>query len=106
KVEMQEGGERKERLTCFMTELPAEGWTAGPPAHKLATPPSWTNAITIENLRIPVENVIGGIGQGFKVAMGVLNHGRMGLAAGCVAGAKNALARHVTRSHARGQLTE
>jgi acyl-CoA dehydrogenase family protein 9 len=104
KVEIEDKGEKKEKVTCFMLELPAEGVTVGPPEHKLGIRASWTNAIHFENVKVPVENIIGGVGQGFKVAMGVLNHGRLGLAAGCVGGAKKALQAAVEHANERVQF--
>jgi acyl-CoA dehydrogenase family protein 9 len=106
KTEVEEKGQKKDKLTCFIVELPAEGFTAGPSEHKMGIRASWTNAITIENLKIPVENVVGGIGQGFKVAMGVLNHGRLGLAAGCVGGAKKAIEASVQHATERVQFKQ
>ena len=104
KTEVEEKGEKKEKVTCFMLELPAEGVTVGPPEHKLGIRASWTNAVHYENVKVPVENIIGGVGQGFKVAMGVLNHGRLGLAAGAVGGAKKALEASVTHATERVQF--
>jgi acyl-CoA dehydrogenase family member 9 len=104
KTEVEENGQKKDKLTCFIVELPAEGFIPGPSEHKLGIRASWTNAITIENLKIPIENVVGGIGQGFKVAMGVLNHGRLGLAAGCIGGTKKAIAASVQHATERVQF--
>lgn len=104
KTEVNEGGVKKEKVTCFALELPTDGVTAGPAEHKLGIRASWTNAVSFENVKVPIENVIGGIGQGFKVAMGVLNHGRMGLAAGCVGGAKNCIEASVTHANERKQF--
>ena len=97
-------GEKTEKVTCFAIELPTEGVTAGPPEHKLGIRASWTNAIHFDNVRVPVENVIGGEGQGFKVAMGVLNHGRMGLGAGSVGGAKKLFEAAVLHANERVQF--
>jgi acyl-CoA dehydrogenase family protein 9 len=104
KTDIEEAGVKKEKVTCFILELPAEGVTAGPAEHKLGIRASWTNAITFENVKVPVENVIGEVGHGFKVAMGVLNHGRMGLAAGCVGGAKKAIAASIQHANERVQF--
>jgi acyl-CoA dehydrogenase family member 9 len=93
-----------EKVSCFMVELPAPGVTAGPPEHKLGIRSSWTNAIHLDNVKVPVENVLGGIGQGFKVAMSVLNHGRLGLAAGCVGVARKCLEASVTHANERVQF--
>lgn len=97
-------GEKKEKVTCFILELPLEGITVGPAEHKLGIRASWTNAIHFDNVKVPVENVIGEVGHGFKVAMGVLNHGRLGLAAGCVGIAKNCLRASVEHSNERVQF--
>ncbi|MGK5085134.1 acyl-CoA dehydrogenase family protein [Bdellovibrionota bacterium FG-1] len=104
KIEVTEGGQKKEKVTCFVLELPAEGVSAGPSEHKLGIRASWTNAIFLENVKIPIENIIGGVGQGFKVAMGVLNHGRMGLGAGCVGGAKKCIEASVAHALERKQF--
>lgn len=104
KTEVEEKGEKKEKLSCFIVEAPTEGWNPGPAEHKLGIRASWTNAISLDNVKVPVGNVVGGIGQGFKVAMGVLNHGRMGLAAACVGGAKNAIKASVEHANERVQF--
>jgi acyl-CoA dehydrogenase family protein 9 len=91
KTEVQDGDQKKEKVTCFLLELPAAGVSTGPCEDKLGIRGSWTNAVYFDRVQIPSENVVGGIGQGFKVAMGVLNHGRIGLAAGGVGCAKKAL---------------
>jgi acyl-CoA dehydrogenase family protein 9 len=104
KTDAVENGQKKEKVTCFLLELPAEGVSHGPAEHKLGIRSSWTNAITFENVKIPIENAVGGVGQGFKVAMGVLNHGRMGLAAGCVGGAKKAIEAAITHANERVQF--
>ena len=104
KVELVENGEKKEKVTAFGVELPAEGVSVGAPEHKMGIRASWTNAIHFDNVKVPVENVIGGVGQGFKVAMGVLNHGRMGLGAGCVGAAKKCIEASVTHCNERKQF--
>jgi acyl-CoA dehydrogenase family protein 9 len=104
KTEVEEKGIKKDKVTCFVLELPADGVSVGTPEHKLGIRASWTNAIHFDQVKISVENVIGGIGQGFKVAMGVLNHGRLGLAAGCVGGGKNALKAAVQHANERVQF--
>lgn len=104
KTEVVEDGVKREKVTCFMLELPAEGVTVGPSEDKLGIRASWTNAIHFDKVKIPVENIIGGVGKGFKVAMGVLNHGRLGLAAGCVGNAKNCLKAAIEHSNSRVQF--
>lgn len=99
-----DGDESNEKVTCLILELPAEGVRIGPEEHKLGIRASWTNAVFFDNVKIPVENVIGGVGMGFKVAMGVLNHGRMGLAAGCVGMMRNCIKASVEHANERVQF--
>lgn len=93
-----------EKVTCFLVEMPAPGVTVGPPEHKLGIRASWTNAIHFDKVKVPVENRVGQEGQGFRVAMGVLNHGRLGLAAGCVGGAKKCIEASVAHANERVQF--
>lgn len=104
KTEVEERGTKKEKVSCFIVELPTEGVTVGSPEHKLGIRASWTNAVHFDQVRVPVENVVGGIGQGFKVAMGVLNHGRLGLAAGAIGGSKKALEAAIAHANERVQF--
>jgi len=104
KTEVVENGEKKDKVTCFIVEAPAEGVSAGAREHKLGIRASWTNAIHLDKVKVPVENIVGGVGYGFKVAMGILNHGRLGLAAGCVGVAKNAIKASVEHANEREQF--
>ena len=73
----------KPRITAFIVE---RGWGVknGPPEHKLGIRGSSTTEIYFEDVKVPAENMLGEMGRGFKVAMEVLNSGRLGLASGCV----------------------
>lgn len=104
KTPVEEKGEKKEKVTCFILELPAEGVSIGPSEHKLGIRASWTNAVHFDNVKVPAENIVGGLGHGFKVAMSVLNHGRLGLAAGCVGGAKQTLKASILHANERVQF--
>jgi acyl-CoA dehydrogenase family member 9 len=74
---------KKPRITAFFVER-GPGVTSGPNESKLGIRGSSTTEVFFDNVRVPRENVIGDVGKGFKVAMEVLNSGRLGLAAGCV----------------------
>jgi acyl-CoA dehydrogenase family protein 9 len=78
---LQEGS--KPRITAFVVER-GMGLKSGPNEHKLGIRGSSTTEIFLEDVAVPVENVLGEVGRGFKVAMEVLNSGRLGLASGCV----------------------
>lgn len=79
----------KPKITAFIVE---RGWGVknGPPEEKLGIRGSSTTELFFEDVRVPAENVLGEPGRGFKVAMEVLNSGRLGLAAGAF-GASRAL---------------
>jgi len=78
---LEEGA--KPRITAFIVER-GMGIKSGPNEHKLGIRGSSTTEIFLEDVKVPTENVLGEVGRGFKVAMEVLNSGRLGLASGCV----------------------
>ncbi|GAC1351266.1 MAG: acyl-CoA dehydrogenase family protein [Polyangiales bacterium] len=78
---MDEG--TKPRITAFIVER-AHGVQSGPPEEKLGIRGSSTTEIFFDNVSVPAANVLGESGRGFKVAMEVLNSGRLGLGSGCV----------------------
>jgi acyl-CoA dehydrogenase family protein 9 len=78
---LEEGA--KPKITAFIVER-GMGVKNGPNEHKLGIRGSSTTEIFLDDVKVPRENVIGEVGKGFKVAMEVLNNGRMGLAAGCI----------------------
>ncbi|GAB5548655.1 MAG: acyl-CoA dehydrogenase family protein [Sandaracinaceae bacterium] len=77
----------KPRITALIVDR-TEGLTHGPAEDKLGIRGSSTTEIFFDNVKVPVENVLGEPGRGFKVAMQVLNSGRLGLASGCVGASK------------------
>ncbi len=90
KTPVEVDGEIKDKITAFIVEADREGFSRGPEEHKLGIKASSTVPIYFDKLVLPAENVLGEVGKGFKVAMQVLNSGRLGLAAGVVGGS-NAL---------------
>ena len=74
------GGEDK--VTAFIVERKFGGITNGKPENKLGIKGSNTCEVHFENTPIPIENVLGEVGGGFKIAMNILNNGRFGLGAG------------------------
>jgi alkylation response protein AidB-like acyl-CoA dehydrogenase len=83
---------RTERgITGFVVETTMPGYHAGPPEKKMGIRGSVTSAITLDNVRVPKENMIGDDGRGFLVAMKTLDAGRLGLGAACLGAAKELL---------------
>lgn len=74
-------GETKDKITAFIVERSFGGVTNGKPEKKMGIKCSNTVEVYFENVKIPVENVLGGVGDGFKVSMNILNAGRFGMSA-------------------------
>ncbi|XP_011505547.1 PREDICTED: very long-chain specific acyl-CoA dehydrogenase, mitochondrial [Ceratosolen solmsi marchali] len=74
-------GETKDKVTAFIVERAFGGVTNGPPENKMGIKCSNTTEVYYEDVKIPAENLLGGEGQGFKVAMQILNNGRFGMGA-------------------------
>jgi short-chain 2-methylacyl-CoA dehydrogenase len=78
-------------ITCFLVERDAPGFAVGKKEDKLGIRASSTCELLMDNCRVPKENVMGPIGQGYKIAIDTLNEGRiaiggqmLGLAAGAL----------------------
>lgn len=78
----------KPRITAFFVER-GKGVTTGPNEPKLGIRGSSTTEVFFDDVHVPAANVIGEVGRGFKVAMEVLNSGRLALASGCVGQARH-----------------
>ncbi|MFQ5603305.1 MAG: acyl-CoA dehydrogenase family protein [bacterium] len=102
KTPVGETGEKK--ITAFIVTRDMEGFSSGKEEEKLGIHGSSTTEINFDNVKVPVENVIGPVGKGFKVAMEVLNSGRLGLAAGSVGGMKKLIAMSVDYAKNRKQF--
>ncbi|EJQ17173.1 acyl-CoA dehydrogenase AcdA [Bacillus cereus] len=97
--------ESKQRGTsAFIVESDTPGFSVGKKESKLGIRSSPTTEIMFEDCRIPVENLLGGEGQGFKVAMQTLDGGRNGIAAQAVGIAQGALDASVEYARERYQF--
>ncbi len=88
-VRTRQGVEPK--ITAFIVTRDMPGVSVGKTEKKLGIKGSSTTELVFENVEVPEENVLGELGRGFKVAMEVLNTGRLSLAAGAVGGGKELL---------------
>jgi alkylation response protein AidB-like acyl-CoA dehydrogenase len=84
-----------DKFTGFLVER-GMGVVSGRDEIKLGLDGSSTTALMLDNVKVPVENVLGAIGQGHKVAFNVLNFGRVKLGARNMSGVKLALS-HATK---------
>ena len=94
----------KEHFTAFLIERDFEGISSGPEEKKMGIKGSSTTQIILENCKVPVENVLGEIGKGHKIAFNVLNVGRFKLGAGGTGAAKLALGTGIAYANERVQF--
>ncbi|XP_054838604.1 very long-chain specific acyl-CoA dehydrogenase, mitochondrial-like [Eublepharis macularius] len=73
-------GEVTNKISAFIVERSFGGVTSGPPEKKMGIKCSNTAEVHFDNVKVPAENLLGGLGKGFKVAMNILNNGRFGMA--------------------------
>jgi len=77
-----------EKFTAFIVERAFPGVSPGAEEHKMGIRGSSTTPVNLENVPVPVENVLGEIGKGHQIAFNILNMGRLKLGAGCVGGCR------------------
>ncbi len=94
----------KGSVSAFIIEKGMKGFTIGKKENKLGMRCSDTATLIFENVRIPGENLIGNIGEGFKQALKVLDGGRVGIAALSVGIAQGALDASLKYSRERMQF--
>ena len=86
-------------ISCFLVEGGTPGMTIGSPEHKLGQRASCTNPVIFDDCRIPFEALLGERNDGFRVAVGELTGGRIGigsLALGIATAAMDTARRYVT----------
>jgi alkylation response protein AidB-like acyl-CoA dehydrogenase len=92
-----------DKFTAFLVER-GMGVISGRDEIKLGLDGSSTTALMLDNVKVPVENVLGTIGQGHKVAFNVLNFGRVKLGARNMSGVRMALNHSVKYAKERRQF--
>jgi len=80
-----------ERPSAFIVETTLPGVTTGQEERKMGIKGSSTRQVYLEDVKVPVENLLGEIHKGYKIAFNILNIGRLKLGAGAVGGARSAL---------------
>ncbi len=96
-------GERK-KFSAFIVERSYQGFSSGAEEKKMGIKASSTTPLTLENVKVPVENLLGNVGDGAKIAFNILNIGRFKLGAGCVGGAKKGLEKAAKYAQEREQF--
>jgi len=77
--------------TAFIVETKWPGISTGAEEKKVGIKGSSTRTVYFDNVQVPIENVLGEIGKGYKIAFNILNIGRLKLGAGTTGGARVAL---------------
>ena len=94
-----------DKFSAFIVER-QPGLTSGAEEHKMGIKGSSTTALVLSDVRTPVENLLGEIGKGHKIAFNVLNIGRFKLGAMCVGGMKLAVHESVRYANERHQFSK
>ena len=91
------GGDGPGGISCLVVEKDAPGLGFGARERKMGWNSQPTAAVTFEDCRVPVANLIGSEGEGFKIAMAGLDGGRLNIAACSIGGARACL--EAARAH-------
>ncbi|KAL1232817.1 hypothetical protein TSPI_10688 [Trichinella spiralis] len=97
-------GTVKDKVSAFIVERDFQGVTSGPPESKMGIKASNTAEVHFSDVKVPVQNLIGREGEGFKIAMNVLNNGRFGMAAAMSGTMKYCIGKAVEHAKNRTQF--
>ena len=97
--------EDDKNITGFIVENdPSNGISMGDEEHKLGIRSSSTRQVFFNETKVPVENMLAGRGEGFKIAMNALNVGRIKLAAACLEAQRRTISGAVQYANERVQF--
>jgi len=91
-------------ISAFILEKDMPGFTFGKKEHKMGIRSSQTMELVFRDVIVPKENLLGKEGEGFKIALGTLNGGRIGIAAQALGIAQGALEQAIKYSKQRVQF--
>ena len=103
-AKIEENGQTDKNLTAFIIEKDFGGITMNEPEHKMGIKGSDTRQIFFNDCLVPVENMLSERGNGFKIAVNILNIGRIKLAAAALGGAKRVTKQAINYSNERKQF--
>ena len=93
-----------ENLSAFLVEADSDGITLNPEEKKMGIKGSSTRQVFYNNVKVPVENLLSERGNGFKIALNILNIGRIKLAGGVLGGAKETINESIQYATQREQF--
>lgn len=88
-------------ISAFLVPADVEGLSFGPNEKKMGWNAQPTRPVILDEVRVPAENLLGGEGRGFSIAMTALNGGRLNIATCSLGGARWALDRAIAYVHER-----
>ena len=91
-------------ITAFIVERGFAGFSVGKKEDKLGIRASSTTELILDGVEVPAENVLGPVGQGYKVAIETLNEGRIGIGAQMIGVSQGALAAATSYVKERNQF--
>ncbi len=103
-AKINSGDEEEKGFTAFIVTKDMHGVSIGKEEKKLGLKGSSTTPLLLDNVKVPVDNILGQKGKGFKIAMEVLNTGRLGLGGICAGGVKKAIEGSVQYATQRRQF--
>lgn len=103
-AKIDEGGKIDKNLTAFIVEKTFGGITMNEPEHKMGIKGSDTRQVFFNDCHVPAENMLSDRGNGFKIAVNILNIGRIKLAAATMGGAKQVATQTVQYANERKQF--
>ena len=93
-----------ENLSAFIVEKDYEGISLNPEEKKMGIKGSSTRQVFFNNCKVPVENLLSERQQGFKIALNILNLGRIKLAGAALGGCKEAISQSINYANEREQF--
>ena len=101
---VEKRGRKMKEITSFIVEKGTPGFSFGTKEKKMGIRGSSTYELIFTDCRVPKENMLGKLGQGFKIAMHTLDGGRIGIAAQALGIAEGALERTIAYTKERKQF--
>jgi alkylation response protein AidB-like acyl-CoA dehydrogenase len=103
-AKIDENGQTDKNLSAFIIEKSFGGITMNEPEHKMGIKGSDTRQLFFNDCLVPVENMLSERGNGFKIAVNILNIGRIKLAAAALGGAKKVAEQAINFANERKQF--
>jgi len=95
-----------DKFTAFIIERGTEGFTQGPEEHKMGIKGSSTVQLYFQDCKVPVENVLGEVGKGHKIAFNILNIGRLKLCAATIGASRRSISDSIEYAKTREQFKQ